>query len=62
MWSQLAGNEIAINLGFTILHSVWQGLALGIIAWVMLVVLRKFSAQARYSVACLALLLIVPPV
>jgi len=42
-------------LGWTLLHFVWQGTAVVMIAAVLLACLRRRSANARYTVACLAL-------
>ncbi|WP_243295120.1 M56 family metallopeptidase [Geothrix mesophila] len=44
-------------LGWSLLHFLWQGAALGLLAWLALALLRGVSARARYGVACAALLL-----
>lgn len=54
---QLAGTPWAQALGWSLLHFLWQGLALGLLAWVMLALLRGASARTRYAVACGLLLL-----
>src|ERR1043166_4016450 len=48
--------------GWTLVHFVWQGVAIAGVAATLLWLLRSSSAQARYLVACAALaaLLIVP--
>jgi len=46
-------------LGWSLLHFVWQGAALGLLAWLALALLRGASARARYGAACAALLLMV---
>lgn len=38
-------------LGWTLLHSLWQGALFAILLGVLLIVLRRYSAQARYLVA-----------
>jgi beta-lactamase regulating signal transducer with metallopeptidase domain len=43
------------RLGWCLVHSVWQGAALGLVAAVVLRTLRRRSAQARYVTACGAL-------
>ena len=43
-------------LGTTLLHFLWQGTLVGIAAWAALLLLRNARPQARYLVACLALL------
>ncbi len=48
--------NLAERLGFTLLHSGWQIALLGALAWVVLRVLRRHSANLRYSVAALFLL------
>ena len=44
-------------LGWSLLHFLWQGAALGLLAWLLLALLRGASAKARYGVACAFLLL-----
>lgn len=43
-------------LGWALVHFLWQGALVGVIAAVLLHVLRDARAQTRYAVACLALL------
>jgi beta-lactamase regulating signal transducer with metallopeptidase domain len=43
-------------LGLTLLHFLWQGALIGLLAAFALDVLRHARPQARYAVACLALL------
>ncbi|MGQ4659572.1 M56 family metallopeptidase [Lysobacter sp. F6437] len=43
-------------LGFALLHFLWQGTLVGLLAWLALALLRNARPQARYAVACLALL------
>ena len=49
-------------LAATLLHFLWQGALIGALAWMSLLALRSARPQARYAVACLALLacLVVP--
>ncbi len=44
-------------LATALLHFLWQGAVLGLLAWLALGLLRNARAQARYAVACLALAL-----
>ena len=44
-------------LATVLLHFLWQGAVLGLLAWLALGLLRNARAQARYAVACLALAL-----
>ncbi|HEY3400379.1 MAG TPA: M56 family metallopeptidase [Geothrix sp.] len=46
-------------LGWSLLHFLWQGAALGLLAWLLLALLRGADARARYGVACAFLLLMV---
>ncbi|WP_291272759.1 M56 family metallopeptidase [Geothrix sp.] len=50
---------LAQTLGWTLIHFLWQGAALGLLAWMSLLLLRGASAKARYGVACAFLLLMV---
>jgi beta-lactamase regulating signal transducer with metallopeptidase domain/uncharacterized protein YoxC len=43
-------------LGITLLHFIWQGALIGLLAAVVLNALHNARPQARYAVACLALL------
>ncbi|MFZ1375655.1 MAG: M56 family metallopeptidase, partial [Geothrix sp.] len=55
----LVSQPWAQTLGWTLLHFLWQGAALGLAAWLGLVLLRGSSAKARYGLACAFLLLMV---
>ncbi|NWJ41054.1 MAG: M56 family metallopeptidase, partial [Geothrix sp.] len=55
----LVGQPWAQILGWTLIHFLWQGAALGLAAWLGLVLLRGASARARYGLACAFLLLMV---
>ncbi|WP_202842224.1 M56 family metallopeptidase [Luteimonas saliphila] len=53
-------NEFAAQLvpalAMALLHFLWQGALVGLLAWLALVALRGARPQVRYGVACLALL------
>jgi beta-lactamase regulating signal transducer with metallopeptidase domain len=55
----LLQHPLAQTLGWTLLHFLWQGAALGLLAWTALLLLRGASAKARYGLACACLLLMV---
>jgi beta-lactamase regulating signal transducer with metallopeptidase domain len=55
----LASQPWAQTLGWTLLHFLWQGAALGLLAWLALTLLRGASARTRYGLACACLLLMV---
>lgn len=50
-------NAVIPALGWSLLHFLWQGLLIGCVAALALHLLRNARPQARYLVACLALLL-----
>ncbi|MDR1841980.1 MAG: hypothetical protein LBQ86_08705 [Holophagales bacterium] len=43
------------RLGWTLLHSLWQGALIFVLAAILLRILRKKSPQTKYLVACVAL-------
>ena len=43
-------------LGNVLLHFLWQGALIGLLAWLTLLLMRREKPQTRYAVACLALL------
>ena len=51
--------QVVPALAMTLLHFLWQGAAIGALAWLALSLLRHARPQARYAVACAALLLCV---
>ena len=51
--------EIVQRLGWTLVHFVWQATVVAVILAIVLRLLRKYSANLRYLIACLALILIV---
>jgi len=50
-------NAVIPALGWSLLHFLWQGLLIGCVAALLLHALRNARPQARYLVACIALLL-----
>ena len=48
--------SLVLMLGLVLLHFLWQGALIGLLAEIALNVLRNARPQARYAVACLALL------
>ncbi len=49
-------------IGWTLLHFVWQGIAVGLLAAVVLAAMRRCSANARYltAVAALSVMAVLP--
>jgi TonB family protein len=50
---------IAQSLSSALLHFLWQGVVVAFVLWIALFLLRKRSAQARYTASCAALALMV---
>ena len=55
----LFGRIITESLGWFIVHSLWQGMLIAVLLFVTLLIFRRWSAQMRYYVSFLALLLMV---
>ena len=55
----ILSQEIVQRLGWTLLHFIWQAAAVALILTILLRVLRKCTANLRYIIACLALVLII---
>src|SRR5437763_13811005 len=56
---QWIGNWPVVDaLGWTLVHSLWQGLALAVIVGIALRTVRRRSAQARYVLALVAMMLL----
>ena len=52
-------HPVAQALGWTLLHFLWQGALLGLLAWLALALLRGANSKARYGMACTFLVLMV---
>lgn len=52
-------HPILVRLGLTVLHSLWQVSALGLLAWAGLAMLQRQRSDLRYAFACSALVLMV---
>ncbi len=46
---------ILTALGSAVIHSIWQGILIGVVAWVALRLMRSRSPQARYVVSCVSM-------
>ncbi|MBS3821758.1 MAG: hypothetical protein KGY81_08355, partial [Phycisphaerae bacterium] len=55
--AQLALSEVVGRIGWALVHFLWQGAAIAGLLWLALRLLARRGPQARYAVACLALLL-----
>ena len=54
-----ATNKIITAFSWMLIHSLWQGLLLAIIAGVALVIAKKASAAYRYNLALILFLLFI---
>jgi len=59
MLENILSREVVHKLGWTLLHSLWQGVVVLLLLVVLLRVLRKSSANLRYVFACLGLVMVV---
>jgi prepilin-type processing-associated H-X9-DG protein len=51
--------EVVQKIGWVLLHFIWQAMAVALVLAFALRIMRRFSANLRYIVACLTLLIIV---
>ncbi|MEZ5940585.1 MAG: M56 family metallopeptidase [Planctomycetaceae bacterium] len=51
---EILTSEISQRLGWSLLHFVWEGLAIGLIAWLGLLALRRRDSESRYRYLVLA--------
>lgn len=54
-WSELLHEPFVVRWGWALLHFVWQGLLLGLLAGATLQLLRRHEARTRYAVSMLFL-------
>ncbi|NJK96933.1 MAG: hypothetical protein HC905_20245 [Bacteroidales bacterium] len=54
-----APRELIEALGWTLFHSLWQGILIAIILGIILLALIKFSAQSRYIITMITLALFI---
>ena len=61
-WEILINSKFIENLGWTLVHSVWQIALIASVLFALLRVLQRFSANTRYlvSVFALAFALVLP--
>ena len=55
---QLFSEDLIYALGWTVLHSFWQALAVGLLMAVGMMLLQQKSAKARYELAAFSLFLV----
>ncbi|MFA6187054.1 MAG: M56 family metallopeptidase [Phycisphaerae bacterium] len=55
----ILSQQIVEKLGWVLIHFVWQGIAVAILAAAVLRLLKKASSNIRYLVACIALAVVV---
>lgn len=54
-WENFINSKIVENLGWTLLHSIWQIALVAFVLFVLLKIFRAFSANVRYIIAVFAL-------
>jgi beta-lactamase regulating signal transducer with metallopeptidase domain len=54
--SEILSERLVQALGWTILHSLWQGALIAILLGVLMIMMRSYSSQSRYFVSVSALL------
>ncbi len=54
-WEILTNSKLIENLGWTLLHSLWQIALIAVVLFLLLRILKNFSANARYLVSVFAL-------
>ncbi|NRA56592.1 MAG: hypothetical protein HRU13_00495, partial [Phycisphaerales bacterium] len=57
MIEPLGLGSMAQGLGVAVLHFLWQGTLVGLIAWLILGILGQNASRTRYWVCCGAMLL-----
>ncbi len=55
---QLFSEDLIYALGWTVLHSLWQALAIGLLMAVFMIFLQNKAAKLRYEVAAMSLFLV----
>src|SRR4051812_2791359 len=61
--NEMIGSALVQRIGWVLLHSLWQGALIGAVFATSRFFLRRYSANARYAVACLSFsLLLAAPV
>jgi len=58
IFHQILSERIIVSLGWTILHSLWQGVLVGIMLAALLYQFRRHSARLRYNLSVVSLLFI----
>jgi hypothetical protein len=53
----ILNHPVMESLGWVLLHFLWQGAAVAVVLFLVLTLLRRVSANARYLISCFALLL-----
>ena len=53
--SRIFSPNLEYALGWTVVHSLWQATAIALMIAILMIALRKHSAQTRYVVGCVGL-------
>lgn len=57
VFENILNHPVMESLGWVLLHFLWQGAAVALVLFLVLTVLRRVSANARYLISCFALLM-----
>jgi|GEM_PF-3157514 len=57
MINELMHSNVAQSVGWALVHFLWQGLAVGILAWLALALVPARNSNLRYAIGCAALVL-----
>lgn len=57
VFENILNHPVMESLGCVLLHFLWQGAAVAVLLFLVLTLLRRVSANARYLISCFALLL-----
>jgi beta-lactamase regulating signal transducer with metallopeptidase domain len=56
-FENILNHPVMESLGWVLLHFLWEGAAVAVVLFLVLTVLRRVSANARYLISCFALLM-----
>jgi hypothetical protein len=57
MFENLAGHPVMEAVGWALMHFIWQGALIAVLLANIMSYIRRSAAEARYLIACAAMLL-----